>query len=131
MIIEGKIDISKLLKAHETFNRFLDRLQKDRDDEMLKAACVQAFEFSIELCWKFLKRILESRGLTQNSPKEVLRESGIVGLIKNSESWFDFLKKRNLTSHVYEEEVLDEVVFTLEEFKDQFDELVETLKDLQ
>ncbi len=131
MIIENNIDISKLLKAHETFNRFLDRLQKDSDDEMLKSACVQAFEFSIELCWKFLKRVLEARGLTNNSPKEVLREAGIVGLIKHSEAWFNFLKKRNLTSHIYEEEVLDEIVLTLEEFKDQFDELVETLKDLK
>lgn len=131
MIIENNIDISKLLKVHETFNRFLSRLQTNSSDEMLKAASVQAFEFSIELCWKFLKRILEARGLTQNSPKEVFREAGIVGLITNSEVWFDFLKKRNLTSHVYEEEVLDEVVFTLEEFKEQFDELVETLKELK
>ncbi len=50
-----------------------------------------------------MKRLLEERGRIASSPKEVFRMSALEGFINDPELWFEFLKKRNLTVHTYQE----------------------------
>lgn len=38
-------------------------------------ATIQRFEFTIELFWKYLKRLLAERGVIVQYPKDVLREA--------------------------------------------------------
>lgn len=57
-----------------------------------------------------MKRLLDERGLIANSPREVFRASALEGLINDPEIWFDFLKKRNLTTHTYNENQADEII---------------------
>ena len=98
-LVEG-VNISNLLKAREVFERF--RLSLNTDQE--QAGAIQAFEFTYELAWKTMKRILEKRGVDAQSPRETFREAARNRLIHNPEQWFIFLEKRNLTSHTYKEE---------------------------
>ena len=72
-------------------------------------ATIQRFEFTIELFWKLLKRILDSKGVDVRYPKDVLRESFSGGLIHNETVWLSMLEDRNQTSHTYDEALADEI----------------------
>jgi nucleotidyltransferase substrate binding protein (TIGR01987 family) len=108
MIIDG-IDITPLLKALNKFEIF----RNNTNSEQEKAGTIQAFEYSYELLWKTMKRLLAVRGIIVNSPKETFRIAAIEGLIVDSETWFDFIKKRNITTHTYEEKEIEAVLSVL------------------
>lgn len=122
-----EIDLSRILKAKEVFERFRTNMFDDRD----KAGAVQAFEFSYEISWKLMKRVLESRGLEVGSPKDTFRKAALEKLIDDPEIWFDFLKKKNLTTHTYNEENLDVILSIFDNFSKEMGKLIERIKALQ
>lgn len=124
MMPSEKIDISKLIKARDVFERFRKNLITDQD----KAGAIQAFEFSYELSWKMMKRVLESRGLEVGSPKDTFRKAVHEKLINDPEIWFEFQKKRNLSSHIYDEEELQVVLSIFDTFSFELNELINQLK---
>jgi nucleotidyltransferase substrate binding protein (TIGR01987 family) len=111
MIIEN-VNIHPLLKAFKKFENF----RKNLGTEQEKAGAIQAFEYCFELCWRIMKKLLEARGRIANSPKETFRMAALEGFISDPEKWFDFLKKRNLTVHTYEEKEANEVLSVFENF---------------
>lgn len=65
---------------------------------------IQRFEYTQELAWKLLKNYIENQGEAQmGGSRDTIRQAFRLGLIENSEPWFDMLESRNLTSHVYDE----------------------------
>lgn len=106
------INIESLLKAFNKFEEFRQNL----DTEQEQAGAIQAFEYCFELVWKTMKRLLDARGKSANSPREVFRMAGLEGFIKDPEIWFNFLKKRNMTVHTYEEEEAREVISVFSDF---------------
>ena len=111
MIIDG-VYIGSLLKAFRKFESF--RLHTHTEHE--KAGTIQAFEYCFELVWKTMKRLLSVRGLNVNSPREVFRLATLENFIHDPEVWFEFLNKRNLTVHTYEEKAVEEILSSLENF---------------
>src|SRR5271154_4312408 len=99
------LDLTKIFKARDIFERFRQDMQDDRD----QAGAIQAFEFCYELAWKMMKRVLESRGQEVGSPKDTFRKAVLEKLIDDPEIWFEFQIKRNLTSHTYEQENVDAI----------------------
>jgi len=76
---------------------------------------IHRFEYTVELCWKMLKRQLEESGLERVDAlgiRDLFRVGFEQGLIEDPVPWFDYLKKRNLTSHTYEEETAQTVFET-------------------
>ena len=67
----------------------------------LRDACIQRFEFCVELSWKTSVRAF---GLEIKSPNTAIRDMARNTLIDNTQIWFDFLVARNKTSHTYDEE---------------------------
>ncbi len=63
-----------------------------------------------------MRRLLEVRGQIANSPREVIRLAALESFIEDPEIWFDFLKKRNMTVHAYQEKEAEEVLSVLEKF---------------
>lgn len=114
MIIDD-INIDSLLKAFKKFETF----RKNTGTEQEKVGAIQAFEYSFELVWKTMKRLLEKRGRIANSPREAFRMAALEGFIDDPEIWFDFLKKRNLTVHTYEEEEVEAVLGVFEQFSSE------------
>jgi nucleotidyltransferase substrate binding protein (TIGR01987 family) len=57
-----------------------------------------------------MKRLLEERGKIANSPRETFRMAALEGFINDPEIWFEFLKKRNITVHTYNQEEASEVL---------------------
>lgn len=73
------------------------------------AAVIQRFEFCWELAWKALKLRLQELGVEALNPRDVFREALTSGLIHDGNGWSEAQKKRNLTSHTYDEKLADEV----------------------
>ena len=111
-IKNGDIELSSLLKALTKLDKFI--LNSNTEQE--KAGIIQAFEYSFELSWKTMKKLLHEKSTIAHSPKDVIRNAGIEGFIDDAETWFKFLKKRNLTVHTYDECNADEVVAICPEF---------------
>jgi len=81
----------------------------------LRAAAIQAFEFTYELSFKMMKRHLATNSA---NPTEVdrmtfngiLREAFRRGLVKSElREWQKFREKRGTTSHTYDEEKAQQV----------------------
>lgn len=70
---------------------------------------IQRFEFTIELFWKLLRVILESKGVKVQYPKDVLREAFKGHLIDHEQEWLKMLLDRNITSHTYDEQLADKI----------------------
>lgn len=124
--IFNNIDISSLLKAVETFEKGLAQAET----ELERDGVIQRFEFTYELAWKFLKRILSFKGLEVNNPRDVFREAAHLKLIDDPLIWFEFLRKRNLTVHTYNAETANEIFESMPAFKIEVDKLVNTIKKL-
>jgi nucleotidyltransferase substrate binding protein (TIGR01987 family) len=125
-----KIDLgfTKLQKALISLELMAKKpMQKDRSNV---DACIQRFEFTIELFWKLLKAILESNGVETQYPREVLKEAYRGHLINHEEQWLQMLIDRNLTSHTYEEKLADIIYKRIKEyvpiFRSTFDSLLKS-----
>ncbi|MEI8365121.1 MAG: HI0074 family nucleotidyltransferase substrate-binding subunit [Parachlamydiaceae bacterium] len=121
------IDLSKLFKARDIFERFRQDMQDDRD----QAGAIQAFEFCYELAWKMMKRVLESRGQEVGSPKDTFRKAVLEKIIDDPEIWFEFQKKRNLTSHTYEQENVNAILEIFDTFSIELEKLIQRLGTLE
>lgn len=126
IIAEG-IDIAPLLSAFDRFKAALEVAQSDLE----KAGAIQYFEFTYELCWKTMKRVLKERGKDLNSPKPVFREAAAEGLIDDPEAWFRFLADRNETVHSYKQAVADRIYRELPAFLRESEALIARLKSLR
>ena len=76
----------------------------------LRAAAIQAFEFTYELSFKMLKRHLEQASenpdrFDQASFSDIMREAFQRGLVQSElPVWKDYRKQRSTTSHTYDGE---------------------------
>ncbi|MDR3264966.1 MAG: nucleotidyltransferase substrate binding protein [Synergistaceae bacterium] len=97
--------------AYDTFCRTMNRYEAERDDEIVRMALVQAFEFTYELAWKTMKDYLENEGYDEvGNSKQTIRVAFQAKLIRDAEKWMEAISKRNLASHVYNPGILDETV---------------------
>lgn len=98
---------------------------------VFKAGVVQNFEFTYELCWKFIKRWLsenESYSLIDSlSKKDLFRKGMEYKLIDNFEKWMIFHKARNMTSHTYNKSAAEEICRLSAEFLPEAEKLLNVL----
>ena len=110
------LDLTSLQKAIAQMEEALAYCNSDlaKNDPRLalhlRAAAIQAFEFTYELSFKILKRYLEA---TETNPaavddmtfNELVRRGFELGLLQaEMAEWKEFRKDRGTTSHAYDEE---------------------------
>ena len=79
-------------------------------DALQEAGIIQTFEFTFELAWKTLKDYLELMGFNATSPRETIKLAFQAQYISDGHGWLDALDKRNLMSHIYQEEIAQEAI---------------------
>ncbi len=97
----------RLKQRIEQFHRAVARLEEAcarPEDEFLRDATIQRFEFTFELAWKMLMDRLQDEGIQANGPTQVLRQSVSVQLLEDGNRWTELHRMRNLTSHTYDED---------------------------
>ena len=111
------VSVEEFSKAIDSLHISINLLNTSLSDQpnhlelhkALRDSCIQRFEFSVELCWKFLKRILEDKGVEVVYPRDVIRTAFAGRLINDEALWLSMLDDRNLTSHTYDEDLADEI----------------------
>lgn len=112
--------ISNLDKA---LIRLEEALMEDTNNSLIVDGTIRRFEFTIELYWKTLKRMLQAEGIESKTPRETLKEAYQAGWLQNDHLWLQMLKDRNETSHTYDEETALRI---LKNIKSYFPEMKET-----
>jgi nucleotidyltransferase substrate binding protein (TIGR01987 family) len=79
-------------------------------------ATIQRFEFTIELFWKLLKRILLVLGREVLYPRDILKEAYAGKLIDNENVWLKMLNDRNQTAHTYDEQLADKIYTNIKDY---------------
>jgi nucleotidyltransferase substrate binding protein (TIGR01987 family) len=103
------LDLSSLKKAVDSLDRALKVAVESKNpvqDEVIRAGVIQNFEFTYELCWKFIKRWLElnagGAAVDGSTRKELFRLAAESRLITGVENWFKYHTARNETAHTYD-----------------------------
>ena len=111
---DDKLILTPFTKALASLESILTR----EEDEVVREANIQRFEYTYELAWKMLKRHLQWSGTDTGSWdfKEVMREAARVKLIDDAEVWFEYRRARNQTSHTYEKKTAQEVYEVAKKF---------------
>lgn len=125
-IVLNTIDISSLVRVLSLLETFLPQAKSDLE----KAGVIQHFEMAYELIWKIMKKVLAQRGIEVMSPRETFRLAGLEKLIEKSEVWFDFIQKRNITVHIYDQHYAEEVLKFLPIFIKESHTFIEKIKSL-
>lgn len=116
------LNIEPLEKAILTLEVALGRHQLNTEDDVVRDACIQRFEFVYELSHKMLKRFLEA---TSANPEEfdnikfqdLIRSGNERGLLRSDWSrWKDYRTARGTTSHTYDQTKAREVFAIVPEF---------------
>lgn len=99
--------VANLIEATEKYNSTHDDLMRD--------GVIQRFEYTAELAWKTTRAyLLEQNVRNIDFPRSVMKEAYATGLIENETDWDDLLKSRNLTSHLYDENLAEEIYHKIE-----------------
>ncbi len=122
------LELDSLKKAVAALNGVLAKsndaeLMRGLDEitrNAIKSGAIQHFEFTYELCWKFIKRWLEVNisptavdGVTR---RELFRLAAENRLIVDVDEWMRHHDARNRTSHTYDPAVAESVYLAAHAF---------------
>ncbi|WP_100372164.1 HI0074 family nucleotidyltransferase substrate-binding subunit [Bacillus sp. FJAT-45037] len=124
--MERRVKIS-LYNLGNAITRLGEALDQDETNSLFIDGTIRRFEFTIELFWKTLKRMLEVEGIEASTPRQSLKEAYAAGWIHNETAWLQMLRDRNETSHVYNEDKAKQIY---DRIKIHYPLLVETHKNL-
>ncbi|MCD6197533.1 MAG: nucleotidyltransferase substrate binding protein [Deltaproteobacteria bacterium] len=134
------LDLSSLKKAIASLKNALNvaipaslEAMPEDQQEVIKAGVIQNFEFTYELCWKFMKRWLKVNigtayveGVTR---RELFRLSVENKLIKDVDQWMEYHDARNETSHTYDQDTADDIFQVAQTFFSDALELLQILEE--
>ena len=126
--------VAQLEEALEIYHSDL-AMNHPRLKRHLRAAVIQAFEFTYELSFRMLKRYLE---LASANPAEmdqlifndIVREAYKQALLRSElPEWLEFRRNRGTTSHTYNEEKAQEVFESVPDFLQEARYLLNRLQE--
>lgn len=113
--VRWKLRFQNFEKALKIFKARCDDVNENPKEskyyETCRMALIQAFEIILELSWKTLKDYLEEQGyINVQNGKRVFRQAFQDGLIDDGEVWLKAIDIRNITSHTYDMNILEDVI---------------------
>lgn len=99
-------------------------------NSLLLDSLILRFKICYELAYKTLREfIIYSGGETGSFPRAILKTAYQNHLIDNQEIWLDMIKDRNVSSHEYNEDNIDEVALRIKnDYFKQFINLIDKLR---
>ena len=115
---------SQLKKA---FPRFQEIMHEEKND-IVRDSAIHRFEFTCELAWKTMKAYLEEKGgKSLYFPKDIIRSAFQARIIGNDPKWLDMVDTRNMTSHVYNEDMAEKIYAELPPYLPLIKKLIKDL----
>lgn len=104
-------------------------LAEPADSDLLKAGCIQYFEFCFELAWKSIKLLSARLGLSEClSPRSCLRLAFTQGWIDDETTWLEMLEARNRMAHTYDAKSALRIYESLSAFLGELQRLLAALR---
>jgi len=119
-------------KAYERFANVVDRkdeFYKEGYSDIYLDLVVKRFEFTYEMSWKCIRRYLDYIGIECHSPRGCFKEAFSQKIITDETIWIDMIEQRNISSHVYDEDEIKEILGKIEDYKKAFQGLLQTLEE--
>ena len=92
----------------------------EEEYRMHRDSVIQRFEYSVDLFWKYIKKYLEEAHVLSGIkiPGEVIRTAYSLEIISEEEAKtiLEMIKSRNLTSHMYVEEIAEELATEIPQY---------------
>ena len=122
-------DMYAAARAAKSFN---PRVDYEDEYRTYRDSLVKRFTYTIELFWKYIKNYLEvAQVLTGlKIPSEVMREAFSLRLLSEDETEkiLEMIKSRNMTSHIYIEEIAERLAVQIPDYAQVLKEVIIRLK---
>jgi len=119
-------ELTKAIKSlEEALVLYSNAAPDSIEKKAFRDACIQRFEFSVELSWKVSVKVM---GSNTTAAKIAIREMARNNLIPDPQIWFDFVEARNETSHSYDEDVAKKILAVAKKFPK---EALQLLRELE
>lgn len=123
------IEVRRLRYALKRYSDALERLKEavnEKESPLSIDGTIQRFEFTFELAWKTIQKVLRYEGFDCNSPRDCLKKAYLSRIIDDEELWLEMLDDRNTTTHIYDEARAKEIY---ERIKKRYVEELNALKE--
>lgn len=90
---------------------------------------VKRFEFTFEMCWKTIKRVLAYKGITVNSPRECFKAAFEQKWISNEAMVLEMIEMRNTMSHTYDLSAANEIKYQIKGYYQTFHDIYLSLEN--
>ncbi|MDR1244966.1 MAG: nucleotidyltransferase substrate binding protein [Endomicrobium sp.] len=130
-----KLDLSPFENALVSLNEAIKKSYEDESDKFIRDSVIQRFEYTYEVSYKMLRRFLQLSEHSEGSFDEfvfadVIRTANERNLLLgNLESWVEYRKMRNITSHSYDEEKANVIISVVPSFAKEAEFLLNKLKE--
>lgn len=120
--------MNEIIKDFERAVQKLEEVLSLERNEIIRDSAIKRFELCFDLAWKSIKNFAKMEGLECYSPRECFKIAFQLKLIEYDEKWLEMIGDRNLTVHVYKEEIAEAVYEKLPEYLKMFKNFLRRLK---
>lgn len=88
-------------------------VKRIEEDEIYRTGVIGQFNLTFELAWKALQAVLQLNGVAAaetGAPREIVKLGYKYALVNDEPVWLDMLKDRNVSVHIYNEDVVLEII---------------------
>lgn len=133
--------MSKFQNRFDNYTKAVDRLREvialydvNKDipmmNNIIRDSLIQRFEICYELSWKTIKEYMIFEGYeVGTSPRSILKTAYQNELLDSEELWLNMISDRNVASHEYNEDYINEVALRIQGYFNQFDLLWKKLQE--
>jgi len=114
--------VNALEKYESAVNRY-EEFKSEGFGDVYLDLIVKRFEFTYEMSWKALKRYLEFLGFEVKNPRQAFKEGYSQQILDEEYVWLDMIEQRNLSSHIYDEFEISEILDKKENYLKAFQKL--------
>ncbi len=120
----------RLAAFEHALRRFHEVLERPEDD-VVRDASIQRFEFTFETAWRAVRQHALAEGVDCVSPRDCFRAGFRLGLIDKDALWIAMVEDRNRTTHAYDAETARKVYGALRGYAALFDTLLARLVEAE
>ena len=125
---DGLYNFSKALDRYIEVTEGEERFKTEGFADVYVDIVVKRFEFTYEMAWKAIKRYLNYLGIEAKNPRSVFKEAFSQEIISDESIWLNMIEQRNLSSHIYDQDEINEILAKKDEYKLAFEDLRDYLE---
>ena len=120
---------NKLISFKRTIINLEEALEVEKTS-IVRDSAIKRYELCYELAWKSIQELLKMEGLVVcKTPRKCFKEAFKLGWIQNEIGFLEMAENRNLTTHVYHEELAEAIYIKLKLYLELFKNLASNLDE--